>query len=224
MVGKSDINISFYDEIVFGCRNIKELSVPSKIRKIKAYSFADCQFLHNVQIPENSELKSIEKNAFSFTLFSVISIPKNVVELKDGWCSFCVYLKKIVISNENKCFKYLDKEKSIVIGKSDLNRNQYDSIIHVNSEINKIKIPSSIKFIKSFAFQSCQKIQIVEFESNSKLVSIGDYSFSFSALERITIPSNIEVIGKNAFESCNCLRSIKFNKNSKLKFYLSKIK
>ncbi|KAK8839721.1 hypothetical protein M9Y10_031426 [Tritrichomonas musculus] len=217
MVTKSDKNCSFYDEIVFGCRNIKELSVPSKIRKIQPYSFADCQFLHKVQIPENSELKSIGKKAFSFTLFSVLSIPKNVVELKDGWCSFCSYLKKIVISNENICFKYLDREKSIVIGKSDPNKNQYDSLIHANSEMKKIKIPSSIKFIKSFAFHLCQEIQIVEFEPNSKLVSIGDCAFSFSALEKITIPSNVEVIGKSAFESCNCLRCIKFDVNSKLK-------
>ena len=53
-------------------------------------------------------------------------------------------------------------------------------------------------------------VNIIEFDENSELLSIGKNSLIFSAIEKITIPRKTSIICSNAFISCEKLEEVKF--------------
>ena len=61
--------------------------------------------LKTIEIPEDSELKSIENQAFKWSIINNIFIPENVDELKEGWCAKTENLTNVIISPKNKHFK-----------------------------------------------------------------------------------------------------------------------
>lgn len=64
-------------------------------------------------------------------------------------------LTSITISPENPNFRYLDKEKKIIIGKSDPNNDIFDTIIVSCHDVSISIIPSTIKYIAPCAFEKC---------------------------------------------------------------------
>lgn len=62
VIGKSNSNIEYFDSIVFACRDIESMFIPSHIKKINSFSFFGCRNLQFVKFSiENSELYSIDK-------------------------------------------------------------------------------------------------------------------------------------------------------------------
>lgn len=59
--------------------------------------------LTKIEIPKNSELQTIENNAFSFSSLQSLTIPSKLIDLKEGLCDGISYLNKIEISS--KCMK-----------------------------------------------------------------------------------------------------------------------
>lgn len=95
--------------------------------------------------------------------------------------------------------------------------NENDFLLFVKRDIEKAIIPSNIRKICSYSFNECKNLKIVEFQSDSKLEIIDEYSYSYSGLESITIPSDVTVIKKNSFIECKNLESVYFSSNSNLK-------
>ena len=54
LIGKSDENKDEFDILFFGCREIKEISVPSNIKIISSDAFRDCIYLTKVEFETNS--------------------------------------------------------------------------------------------------------------------------------------------------------------------------
>ena len=97
--------------------------------------------------------------------------------------------------------------------------------------LEEITIPRTVNTIEKEAFCACDKLQRVEFESDSQLTAIennafyrtkelkqinlptslreiGDYAFSRSGLIEIVIPEGVTSIGNNVFEECTSLTTI----------------
>lgn len=47
-----------------------------------------------------------------------------------------------------------------------------------STSIEKLSIPSSVKIIDNCAFDSCQKLNLIEFQPNSQLKTIGSSAFN----------------------------------------------
>ena len=81
--------------------------------------------------------------------------------------------------------------------------------------MTSITIPSSVETIGAYALQNTG-LTSINFESNSKLKTVGDNALQYTGLTSITIPSSVETIGGSAFAD-NQITTINFESNSKLK-------
>ena len=64
LLGKINENNNEFDSFLFARRDIEEISIPSNIKVISPYAFYNCSSLTKVEIPTNSNLQTIDENAF----------------------------------------------------------------------------------------------------------------------------------------------------------------
>ena len=102
------------------------------------------------------------------------------------------------MENNPRYSKYEDK---FIIGKSTIEKENFDVLIFCNRDVKNAKIPNFIEIIGSYAFDQCYKLQKVEISEDSKLRKIGKYSFSFSSIESIKISHHITHIDEGASSS-----------------------
>lgn len=203
------------DEGAFSHSSFSEIKLPSSLYEIKKNAFARCENLQKVEFENNSKLRLIGKHAFSFTSVESFMFPENVEVFEKEWCFYLSHLISIYLGPKNGYLSYFDSK--VVIGKSNKNDDKYDTIIIARRDIDQIKIPSFIKYIKSCAFFDCRYLQKVEFAEDSELISIESYAFSGSLIKEITIPKHVKTIKKSAFDRCEYLKEIKFQDDSELK-------
>lgn len=65
IIGKSSIEQSNYDCLVFCVRDIKQIKIPNFIEHICTFSFNKCKKLEIVEFSDDSKLQTIDKDAFS---------------------------------------------------------------------------------------------------------------------------------------------------------------
>jgi len=87
-----------------------------------------------------------------------------------------------------------------------------------NTNIEQIKIPTSINWIGNYAFENTPMLTSVIFNTGSQLTTIGEGAFKMaSALTSIEIPYGVETIPFMAFLNANNLKSVTFPSNSQLR-------
>jgi hypothetical protein len=66
-------------------------------------------------------------------------------------------------------------------------------------------------------FYGCARLQVIIFESNSKLSHLEEQSFAYcDSLRSIVLPASVEVFGRKCFEGCCRLVTVTFGSGSKL--------
>lgn len=80
----------------------------------------------------------------------------------------------------------------IVIGKSSIESDLYDSIIFSSRDIQKVTIPNFIKIIESHAFAFCDKLQTIEIEQNSELQMIKENAFANTSIDKFFVPKQLK--------------------------------
>ena len=86
-----------------GCKKLKEIILPSTLKKIGAYAFEDCP-IKNITIPKS--VKSIEPGAFAGSSIKSITIPKTVKKLGEGVFGNCKKLESITMPGNIGAIKY----------------------------------------------------------------------------------------------------------------------
>ena len=168
---------------------IESILITSKVQKIELLAFEDCHNLKRIEFNENSELESIDNFAFE-SLIESITIPSKTTDINFMLFKSTPKLKKNFVNENNTIFN--DYENEFLIGKSDLNNDEYDRLVFASRNIIKATILSFIKEISSYSFSECK-------------------------IESIEIPSNVTKIGAGAFFICKQLNQIEFENNSNLK-------
>lgn len=167
---------------------------------IKSLSFAD-----------DSEVRFVYQNAFFNSGIENITFPSSLIELKDGWCYHAMQLKNVSFKSQNPFFSWFDNK--LIIGKSSMQSDNYDVLHFARRDIEDVVIPSFIKKISPYAFNFCYKLNKVEFQKNSELLTIEKGAFSESDLQSIIIPSHVRVIRSIAFYICRRLKKVEFENN-----------
>jgi hypothetical protein len=92
-----------------------------------------------------------------------------------------------------------------------------------NPAIVRVWIPNSIIFLNKHRpivefgiTKEPESLELIVFESNSRLPRIDCHEFDQSSLQSIAIPSNVEILGSYCFYWCKSLSSITFESNSRL--------
>ena len=93
-----------------GCKKLKEIILPSTLKKIGACAFEGCP-IKNISIPKS--VKSIEPGAFASSSIKSITIPKTVKKLGEGVFGNCKKLESItmpgnigIIKDEDPDYEY----------------------------------------------------------------------------------------------------------------------
>ena len=93
-----------------GCKKLKEIILPSTLKKIGACAFEGCP-IKNITIPKS--VKSIEPGAFAGSSIKSITIPKTVKKLGEGVFGDCKKLESItmpgnigIIKDEDPDYEY----------------------------------------------------------------------------------------------------------------------
>ena len=208
-----DIQLKSIGEGAFSSTSIRQIDIPSSVIEISSKCFLFSSNLNSINIKEDSKLEFFGKKAFFITSISKIFIPAHVIQFP--FDSNLRSLYQIDLSPENPNYKYLNEDKLIIIGKSESNSN-FDSIVFASKGITEISIPSTILYIKSYAFSGCKLLNEIKFEKNSQLIEIGDHAFDGCNIVEITIPSHVKRINDFCFENCDNLRKLEFEPNSEL--------
>ncbi|KAK8897364.1 hypothetical protein M9Y10_015308 [Tritrichomonas musculus] len=161
---------------------------------------------------------------FFFCKIDELYIPSKFESFHENWC-FANYKVKLIVSPDNKNFKYADGEHQILIGKSNINSENFDVVVLANRTIKNAKIPSTIKYISSYAFSNCFRYKLehistlfyffIEIPEDSQIVSFGKESFSCCSIKKIFIPANFESFGYNCYSGADYLTDIKISPHNK---------
>lgn len=168
----------------------------------------------NFEVPENSELKTIEGFAFRESTIEEITIPSKFVEFNEDWCSLTGNIKKTRVLPNNPLFQsYEDK---FILGKSSPVIDIFDVLVFAVQNIKFEYIFPLIKIIAISCFNGCNDLQKIEIPFDSNLKIIDRNAFDYSGLEEIQIPSSLTTINKFAFYSCNLLKKVVIRFDSEL--------
>lgn len=197
--------------------SLEFISIPSSTTKIEANSFYNCINLKNIVIPNNSKLVSIGDKAFCNTKIQSISIPSDIKQLQDFWCQNTPLLTNITIFE--KAEKNVIKYDDFILGKSNLESDDYDVLLFAPRNIKIANIPPFIKKIGPASFHKCSQLEQVNFTRDSKLQLICNHAFASSSIKSIIIPSQVYKLEKKSFSNCYFLEEVDFAENSELRSF-----
>lgn len=167
-------------------------------------------------VPETYEGKPVtELMAFSIAnseYLQTLRIGKNIEKI-DVWAlTNCPMLREIQVDEGNASFKSVDgvlynHDMTVLIaypnGKTPLVTDQ-DGTVTGGGEL---KLPSSVKEIRSNAFYLCANLYSVTF--NHGLEKVGDKAFLKCAnLSALDLPDTLREVGTDAFSYCNALTTL----------------
>ena len=161
--------------------------------------------INSITFSENCEIKSIDLNDINCYRLKQFNIPPSVEKIRLNDSSF---LNNITISRKNRNFKWTND--GLLLGKTDLNSNDFDVIFFARKNIEKIFIPSNIKRIEDYCFYLCLNAEEIEFEKNSQLQFIGNSAFAYNRFKTISIPQHVRKICDHAFYKCKLLQKVDF--------------
>ena len=216
IIGKSSPNQENFDDLILARRDIEKVVIPSFIKRIRPQSFQKCTKLHSIEFEENSQLTTIEENAFTSTSIRNISFPSSVVSIGIFSFSYCKCIQKVEFSKDSNLMSIQSKAFS-------------------DSSIESITIPSSLIEICDNAFNSpnLNEIKIIQkkkqnfFNYNDSLI-IGKSSpnqenfdaiiFARKNIETAIVPTFVKKILSFSFFNNTSLKKIEFIQNSELAY------
>ena len=210
----SDSKLQTINREAFFNSSIENITIPSSVTLIGKSAFGLCSKLQQIEIPNDSKLQKIDTFAFYSSSIKSITIPSELIELAKGWCHFTPNLTKVEVSPNNP--RYCCYEGKMIIGKTNIDQSNYDCLIFCVRDIRHIKIPNFIEHICPYSFENCKQLEQVEIPNDSKLQTIDESAFSYSAIKSIRIPSSVALIGNRAFSDCKQLKIIDISNDSKL--------
>ncbi|KAK8844354.1 hypothetical protein M9Y10_024568 [Tritrichomonas musculus] len=232
IVGKSSIQSDEYDVLIFANRDIKKITIPSSIRIIDPFSFAQsaiesivvsahvrqicenafssCNRIKNVEFQPGSELQIIEKGAFSSSSIQSISIPPNVTQISESVFLSCQQLKNVEFSSDSK-LQIIDKEAFAFSSIESLSIPSCASEFRRGWAAGTPKL-NRITIIQAKEKNVCYKDHLVIGKSDTKSDKYDVVIYADRNIKTIKIPEDVKRIESYGF-SCSNIENISISKS-----------
>lgn len=197
-------------------------SVPEGVTRIGSYSFALCDGLERVVLPDT--LREIEEGAFFMcTSLREVNLPYGLTAIGDSAFLFCKSLEQAVIPGTvtaigseafSQCsrlvtFKVADDNENYVFEDGVLfNRDKTRLCAYMQTNRRETyTVPEGVTEIGEKAFSSCTALKTVVLPDSLK--TIGDGAFEdCSALEQMVIPDGVAELRSRTFSGCVSLKNL----------------
>lgn len=178
---------SLGEKMFSSCRSLEKIEIPNYVTTIGTYAFSGCSSMKQAMIPDS--ITYIDKSAFYGSGLESVTIPASVEKINESVFGNCDNLVSVSLPSSIKTIE------SMAFSNSD--------------KLPGITIPASVTMIGSSAFNSCNSLQTVIVEKNSKLMSINQSAFSYCRkLKYLVLPASLLNIGDNAFSYDEALSDI----------------
>ena len=204
----------------WGAANLKNITFANGgkgIKKLDAYTFADCSSLESIDL-SNSSITEIPMNAFSnCTSLKTVKLPPTVTKIADDAFADCKKLEEIQglsnckISEIGKdAFAGCYNLKTFDISSATITSFP-DTICSNMYALTSIHLPKTLTSIGTSALEGCKKLEEITGISDCKLTSIGANAFaSCSALKEVDLSkSSFTALPTSAFAKDTALTSVK---------------
>ena len=187
-------------ELLASKEKITKVIFSEGINTIGQASFADCENLKEIVLPES--LQIIETKAFAGCGIKSLNVGRNVALIVPDAFDECE-LTDIKISADNA---YYSTDRYGVI----FNKTKTELLLFSDGfKMNSYTVPKTVEKIGEYAFLGNERIVTVEFPDSLK--EIGTRAFAdCSNLKNIILPSQLNSISVSAFENCSSITKIDF--------------
>jgi hypothetical protein len=194
-------------ESAFAGTAVAELTVPSSVEVIGRSCFSDCNFLKSLAFESGSQLRRIERDAFTDTVLTDVELPNSIRSIS-GRAFDHDLLEWISIHSCPTNFRFRDGMLEEASGRV--------LVIFFGSAVS-IVIGRSIEMIGDGCFYCHDTLTSVSFESGSVLERIGESAFADGKLTGgIVLPRSVRVLSRYCFHGCKLLTSVTFESGSAL--------
>ena len=219
--GASDLDLSMQQ--IFSGTLIESIEFPARTTVIGASTLGGCTTLKELTFEESDsyKLQSFQQNLTGFSLtklympmptdgnfpsfpstegldFKILGQSDDVIVL-DG----ITYIRNV---DGSLTMLYVPGSISGSISLPD-GLTEIPSNAFYQSGISSVTIPASVTSIGNSAFGR-SSLETIVFSDGSKLQSIGQQAFTYTAIKEITLPDTLQSIDRNAFFSCNSLETV----------------
>lgn len=200
--------------LLYGCKSLKEFTVPASIETIPERCFYNSQYLETIRFEKGSKVESIGKEAF----YACCALKD--VELAEGLTTI-----------GESAFRNLDQIEKLVIPGTvttigicafyDCDGLQEISIPDSVTSIGKaafaycrnvtdIKLPNRLETIEEQAFMGCSMVTSLRIPDSVK--TIKNEAFRYIYITELPYMQNVTTIGTRAFSISSNLRSLEYPK------------
>jgi hypothetical protein len=183
------------------------VTVPGEITVLSEGCFAGCSLIRSLSFEVDCQLRRIDSRSLSGCSLRRLCIPR-FVDAIDGSAFADSGVCEIRVAAGNRHFR--------VFGEFLVNSEGTSSVRYFGRGY-RVLINREIEMLGPGSFASCHALRTIEFESGSKLRSIGKGAFEkCSKLYSISIPPSTQVLSDSCFRKCPSLQTIRFDWGSKL--------
>ena len=172
---------------------IKTFTLPSTIKTIENYAFAQNDYLSEIVL--NSALETIDERAFANTNLKHVKLPDSLTYLGRGAFENNHSLKEVIFPKQLRA----------------ISENAF-----ANTGLTKLEVPSNIEEINSGAFYNTKLSDLILSEGIQRIASS---AFVGNQLKVIELPASLQYLGRSAFGNSSKLRVVKIKSNIELDRY-----
>lgn len=195
-----------------GCKDVKEVKLPSTVTSIYSYAFKSCKNLISINF---EQVKSIGYYAFCDCISLKSIVISEGCELWPNTFENCIGLNNVIFNASKipmECFKNCTALEQISL--SD-NLTTIDIRAFYNcSSLSSIKLPESVMKIESGSFSYCKSLISLIIPSEVYFENYGQYEYFLENCYGLeTIEWNAKVIPGSAFKGCKNLTNLIIGEN-----------
>ena len=211
--------------------NVRSITVPSTVRKIKSYGLEDALEVHFKGAAPTLDLMSDDEGDPYYVCYDVSAIlyvkPEYYQTFLNNWCSrYNYYLCNVELETPvpNNEIWYTTTDENIVTLSNVFPRHiDFGADVVSNTYVNgvgKIVFNGEISQIGNNAFYYVNNLESIFLPES--VTTIGRSSFAgCSGLKTVYLPKGLELINTGAFESCTSLTKIVIPNDTSFKDYSS---